>query len=79
VPITAQDTAPNFDRLPSVQWRRNFEAACYKSKIGVQGQISTEAASKYRPDLGPSIMQQDKDFRYAVQPDSPVGALIQCV
>lgn len=58
-------------------WRRNFDAACYKSRIGAAGKISTDAAARHRTDLGPSIMQQDKEFRYAVQPDSPVGALIQ--
>jgi polo-like kinase 1 len=77
VPVTAFDCVPSFEHLTTAQWRRNFESALQRSKFGAHATIATPASR--RDDLGPSIIQQDKDFRYAVQPDSPVGALIQYV
>ena len=77
VPVSAYDHVPSFEHLTTAQWRRNFESACHRARIGANHAIVTPASR--RDDLGPSIIQQDKDFRYAVQPDSPVGALIQYV
>ena len=78
IPITAMDTQPLFRDLSPTQSRRNFQAVCQKAKIGVELPIYTDTA-RTRTALGPSILQQERDFRSAIQPDSPVSALLKCV
>lgn len=78
VPVTAHDSAPDFRRITHTESRRNMQAVYHKAKIGMAGEINTETG-KIRANLGPSIIQQERDFKYAVQPDSPLGALIKYV
>lgn len=72
------DTQPVFRDLSASQSRRNFQDVCQKAKIGVELPINTETA-RTRTALGPSILQQERDFRSAIQPDSPVSALLKYV
>jgi polo-like kinase 1 len=76
VPVTAHDSAPDFRRLTITESRRNLQAVYHKAKIGAPSEINTETG-RIRTNLGPSIIQQERDFKYAVQPDSPLGALIK--
>ena len=55
-----------------------MEAVCQRAELGVKLPIITDH-NKPRPPLGPSIMQQERDFKNAVQPDSPISALLKCV
>lgn len=75
IPASANDFAPDYRHISSSQSRRNFAALCHKSKIGVAQSINVEPA-RSRSALGPSIMQQERDFKNAVQPDSPISALL---
>ncbi|KIR55150.1 PLK/PLK1 protein kinase [Cryptococcus gattii Ru294] len=75
IPASANDFAPDYRHISSSQSRRNFAALCHKSKIGVAQSINIEPA-RSRSALGPSIMQQERDFKNAVQPDSPISALL---
>jgi len=72
------DSQPVFRDLTPSQSRRNFQLVCQKAKIGVELPINTDAA-RPRTALGPSILQQERDFRSAIQPDSPVSALLKSV
>lgn len=74
------DDAPIFAPMSDNQRRRNFNAVCKKAKIGVEVPVpAVPDTSRVRTALGPSIMQQERDFRNAIQPDSPVSALLQYV
>ncbi|ODN75912.1 hypothetical protein L202_05897 [Cryptococcus amylolentus CBS 6039] len=75
IPASANDFAPDFRHVSSSQSRRNFAALCHKSKIGIAQSINVEPP-RPRTALGPSIMQQERDFKNAVQPDSPISALL---
>ncbi|ORY31914.1 kinase-like domain-containing protein [Naematelia encephala] len=75
IPATANDEAPNFSHLTRHQSRKNFEAACARAKVGVPLPINTDN-TRLRTALGPSIIQQERDFKNAVQPDSPISALL---
>ncbi|WWC85535.1 uncharacterized protein L201_000399 [Kwoniella dendrophila CBS 6074] len=76
VPASANDFAPDYRHLSSSQSRRNFQTICQKAKIGVIPSLASEVISKPRAPLGPSILQQERDFKNAVQPDSPISALL---
>lgn len=74
------DTAPSFRSISTNQSRRNFAAVCQKAKVGVEVPVlPAQDPTRARTALGPSIMQQERDFRNAIQPDSPVSALLQYV
>lgn len=74
LPHSANDVAPDFRSLGSTQSRRNFERLKQKAAVGASLPIITNGAKK--DSLGPSIVQQERDFKKAVQPDSPISALI---
>ncbi|WWD06083.1 hypothetical protein V865_004168 [Kwoniella europaea PYCC6329] len=76
IPASANDFAPDYRHLSASQSRRNFQALCQKSKIGVVPSLAPEVVSRPRAPLGPSILQQERDFKNAVQPDSPISALL---
>lgn len=76
IPASANDVAPDFRYLTTIQSRRNMAAVCQRSKLGVKLPIFADN-TKPRPPLGPSIMQQERDFKNAVQPDSPISALLK--
>nr|XP_019014240.1 PLK/PLK1 protein kinase [Kwoniella pini CBS 10737]OCF53021.1 PLK/PLK1 protein kinase [Kwoniella pini CBS 10737] len=76
IPASANDFAPDYRHLSASQSRRNFQAMCQKSKIGVVPSLAPEVIARPRQPLGPSILQQERDFKNAVQPDSPISALI---
>ena len=78
IPLTANDYPPEFRHITSTQSRRNFQLALQKSKIGVSLPIVTDAM-RAKKALGPSILQQERDFKLAVQPNSPISALLTCV
>lgn len=59
-----------------MQSRKNMETLCQRARLGVKLPIVTDNA-RPRPPLGPSIMQQERDFKNAVQPDSPISALLR--
>jgi len=74
------DGTPIFPPISVNQSRRNFNAVCHNAKIGVELPVPAAAdTGRVRTALGPSIMQQERDFRNAIQPDSPVSALLQYV
>ncbi|WWD22337.1 hypothetical protein CI109_106828 [Kwoniella shandongensis] len=75
IPASANDFAPDFRNVSLSQSRRNFQNLCRRAKIGVDIPINTEPP-RPRTALGPSIMQQERDFKNAVQPDSPISALL---
>lgn len=80
IPATAMDGTPTFPPISVNQSRRNFYSVCQRAKIGVELPIPAVVdATRVRTALGPSIMQQERDFRNAIQPDSPVSALLQYV
>jgi len=76
IPFTASDTAPAFRNVTASDSRRNFQSVCQRAKIGVTLPIRTDNERK-RTALGPSILQQERDFQNAVQPNSPISALIK--
>ncbi|OCF59904.1 PLK/PLK1 protein kinase [Kwoniella mangroviensis CBS 10435] len=76
IPASANDFAPDYRHISTSQSRRNFQALCQKSKIGVVPSLAPEVVSRPRAPLGPSILQQERDFKNAVQPDSPISALL---
>jgi polo-like kinase 1 len=78
IPVSSNDVQPSFRHLLTTQSRANYKAVCQKAKIGSQASINTDA-TKPRTALGPSIMQQERDFKNAVQPDSPISALLKYV
>ncbi|KAK8845391.1 hypothetical protein IAR55_006104 [Kwoniella newhampshirensis] len=75
IPASANDFAPDFRNVSLSQSRRNYQTLCRRAKIGSHVPISTEPL-RPRTALGPSIMQQERDFKNAVQPDSPISALL---
>ncbi|ORX33581.1 kinase-like domain-containing protein [Kockovaella imperatae] len=75
IPLTANDVAPEFRHVSSTQSRRNFQMALQRSKVGVTLPILTDA-TRLKTALGPSILQQERDFKMAVQPNSPISALL---
>ncbi|WVQ80413.1 hypothetical protein IAT38_002518 [Cryptococcus sp. DSM 104549] len=74
IPASANDFAPDYRHISPSQSRRNFVACCQRAKIGMAQSINVEP--RQRTALGPSIMQQERDFKNAVQPDSPISALL---
>lgn len=78
IPLIALDSQPSFRSLGRTESRRNFQLVCQRAKIGGNLPMLAES-SRPRTALGPSIMQQERDFKNAVQPDSPISALLQCV
>lgn len=78
LPASIHDRAPDFRHISASTSRRNFAAVCQKAKIGVQLPINTTLA-RPKTALGPSILQQERDFQNAIQPESPVAALLKCV
>ncbi|WVN87353.1 uncharacterized protein L203_102531 [Cryptococcus depauperatus CBS 7841] len=76
IPASANDFIPEFKHISPTQSRHNFVTLCQKSKIGVSQSINVEPP-RQRIALGPSIMQQERDFKDAVQPDSPISALLK--
>ncbi|RXK34972.1 PLK/PLK1 protein kinase [Tremella mesenterica] len=75
IPAAANDFPPDFRHLTMAQSQKNFEDLCRRSKVGGMAVVMSDQA-RLRP-FGPSIMQQEKDFRDAVQPDSPISALLK--
>lgn len=63
--------------MTASQSRRNFAEACKRAKVGMALPIVVD--KPLRTALGPSIFQQERDFQNAVQPGSPISALLQCV
>ncbi|WWC57830.1 uncharacterized protein I303_100365 [Kwoniella dejecticola CBS 10117] len=76
IPASANDFAPDYRHLTTMQSRRNFQTLCQKSRIGVVPSLAPEVITRPRQPLGPSILQQERDFKNAVQPDSPISALL---
>ncbi|WVR03341.1 hypothetical protein IAU60_000332 [Kwoniella sp. DSM 27419] len=76
IPASAYDFAPDFRHVSSTQSRRNFQVLCQKAKIGAMPALAPEPV-RPRSALGPSILQQERDFKDAVQPDSPISALLK--
>lgn len=72
IPNTANDGPPDFSHLTPMQSRRNFEAVRRRA-MGVE-QVATPPTDKAA--LGPSIIAQERDFKSAVQPNSPISALL---
>lgn len=77
IPASAHDAAPDFRNVSASQSRRNFAEACKQAKVGETLPIVVD--KPLRTALGPSIVQQEKDFQNAVQPGSPISALLQHV
>ncbi|OCF44225.1 PLK/PLK1 protein kinase [Kwoniella heveanensis CBS 569] len=75
IPASANDFAPDFSQISISTSRQNFQALCQKAKIGAMPSLQPEP-TRPRTALGPSIMQQERDFKNAVQPDSPISALL---
>lgn len=78
IPALAHDMPPDFRHLSGSASRHNFKQACRKANIGVALPAYVEKPL-VRTALGPTIFQQQKDFQDAVQPDSPISKLLQCV
>ncbi|WRT63607.1 uncharacterized protein IL334_000530 [Kwoniella shivajii] len=76
IPASANDFAPDYRNISVTQSRRNFQTLCQKAKIGIIPSLAPEVISRPRAPLGPSILQQERDFKNAVQPDSPISALL---
>ncbi|KAL1412064.1 Cell cycle serine/threonine-protein kinase cdc5/MSD2 [Vanrija albida] len=74
IPHSANDGTPDFSNLSSSQSRRNFEAV--KRKAAGPAQTTTPPPADRASQLGSSIMAQERDFNNAVQPDSPISALL---
>lgn len=72
VPNTANDGPPDFSHLTSLQSKRNFEAV--RRRAAGAEQVSTPPTDKSA--LGNQIIAQERDFKSAVQPNSPISALL---
>ncbi|KAL7416413.1 kinase-like domain-containing protein [Mrakia frigida] len=71
LPSSAAESAPDFRHLSSQQSVANFQRA--RSKASQSRPIAT---TRVRASLGPSVAQQEREFHRAVQPDSPLSALL---
>jgi polo-like kinase 1 len=78
IPALAHDTPPDFRYLSGSASRHNFKQACRRANVGVALPAYVEKPL-VRTALGPSIYQQQREFQDAVQPDSPISKLLQCV
>ncbi|KAL7418900.1 Cell cycle serine/threonine-protein kinase cdc5/MSD2 [Cryptotrichosporon argae] len=76
IPKSANDVPPDFRHISATQSRRNFERARAQARVGSKAPIVPARAMQTAAALGPSILQQERDFRNAVQPDSPISALL---
>ncbi|CAK9787068.1 unnamed protein product [Cutaneotrichosporon oleaginosum] len=74
VPVSANDGPPDFFNLNAAQSRRNFDNV-HRRAAG-----QTETATPPQPPrveaLGTSILAQQRDFKAAVEPGSPISALL---
>lgn len=75
IPHSANDGTPDFSNLSTSQSRRNFEAVKRKA-AGAAPQTTTPPPADRPSQLGSSILAQERDFNNAVQPDSPISALL---
>lgn len=71
LPSSAAVSPPDFRHLTSQQSAINFGRVRTKS-----AQTRPIATSRVRASLGPSVAQQEREFNRAVQPDSPLSALL---
>lgn len=74
IPNSANDIAPDYSHLTLAHSRRNFEAV--KRRATGEQQATTPPTSTQRSGLAQSIVNQERDFKNAVQPDSPISALL---
>lgn len=73
IPITSNDSAPDFSGYTVAQSRRNFENVLRKA-TGIES--TTPSHPPQAQALGPSILAQERDFKAAVEPGSPISALL---
>ena len=71
LPSSASNTAPDFRHLTAQQSAVNFGRVRTRAF-----QTRPIATSRVRASLGPSVAQQEREFNRAVQPDSPLSALL---
>lgn len=76
--MSAHDTEPSFRHISEAASRHNFKQACRNAHVGVAISAFLDQTTK-RTALGPSIVKQEQDFQNAVQPGSPISALLQYV
>jgi polo-like kinase 1 len=78
IPLSAHDAEPSFRHISDSASRQNFKQACKNARVGVAISAFLDQTTK-RTALGPSIVKQEQDFQNAVQPGSPISALLQYV
>ncbi|KZS96268.1 Pkinase-domain-containing protein [Sistotremastrum niveocremeum HHB9708] len=77
IPIMARDSMPNFSHISRQQSAINLARLRKLALIDDDQQsIINDNNSKVKPSLGPSAAQQERDFLKAVQPGSPISALL---
>jgi hypothetical protein len=87
IPTSALDTLPDFGIISAAQSRANFEKAKERSAIGRNLPIAVPAPSpgkvksmgQARQAVAPAVAEQERDFKKAVQPDSPISELLSWV
>lgn len=73
IPVSSSESKPDFSHLTAAQSRRNFDIV-HRRATGVE---STTPPHPPRSEaLGPSILAQERDFKAAVEPGSPISALL---
>ncbi|BEJ14590.1 hypothetical protein CspHIS471_0403570 [Cutaneotrichosporon sp. HIS471] len=74
VPVSSNDSSPDFSHITAAQSRRNFDNV-HRRATG-QPESTTPPHPPRADALGPSILAQERDFKAAVQPGSPISALL---
>lgn len=75
VPTSSYDVEPDFSHLTPSQSRRNFDAVLRRA-TGIEAKTTTPPHPPRAEALGPSILAQERDFKAAVEPGSPISALL---
>jgi cell cycle serine/threonine-protein kinase CDC5/MSD2 len=80
IPVTAHDSAPDFRHVTRAASEANL--AALRKRAGLDGEVRGIAVPDVRPGnasarpASTSIAQQEKEFQRAVQPGSPISALL---
>lgn len=86
IPSVAHDSHPDFSHITLDQSRANFAKAKRDCAIGqnlplavphpVPGNSAPTNSAQARQAMAPAIAQQEREFKAAVKPDSPIAALL---
>jgi serine/threonine protein kinase len=77
IPVNAKEVIPDFRHVSQTMSFANFNRCRKASWLDEELQAEVSAAAAAKAPVGPSLAEQEREFQKAVQPGSPISALLR--